>query len=247
MTHRQAKLLLQSYRPAGQDATDPLHAEALKLVRSDPELARWFEAEQAIDAAIGAKLREVPVPPELREEILALGIPPASGKREWRWTGIRLAAAAAVALLLTLAAIWLRASALPAFASFEKDVLRRAVAGPEHLALTSGDLPEIRQWLHARGIPGEIDLPAGLRGELPHGCRVLDWGQTKVALICFVPAGRPHVDLLVIDGARYRDFLPPKTPRFGQSGELATAVWSTGGKTYLLAARMDVEELRRFL
>lgn len=247
MTHQQAKLLLQSCRPGGQDAMDPLHGEALKLVRGDPELARWFEAEQAIDAAIGAKLREVPVPHEPREEILALGIPPVSAKREWRWTGIRLAAAAAVALLLTLAAIWLRASTLPAFASFEKDVLRRAVAGPEHLALASGDFSEIRQWLHARGIPGEINLPAGLHGALPHGCQVLDWGRAKVALICFVPDGRPHVDLLVIDSARYRDFLPPKTPRFGQSGEFATAVWSSGGKTYLLAARMDVEELRRFL
>jgi hypothetical protein len=244
MTSHQARLMLQACRPGGEDAQDPFYAEALAQVHRDPELARWFEAEQELDAAIAAKLKCLPLPADLKADILAGGT--ATGFKP-RWRQARLATAAAVALLLAVAATWLRAPAPPEFAAFRDETLGRAITEPEHLAFASRNLADIRQWLRGRGIKGDIDLPAGLSGLTIHGCRIMDWNGEKVALICLVPEGKPHVDMLVIDRIRFRNFTPPVTPAVGRSGELAIAVWKRGGKTYLLAGKMDTDQLRALL
>ena len=44
--------------------------EALALVESDPELKAWWDARQAFDRRVAAKLEQVPVPTDLRENIL---------------------------------------------------------------------------------------------------------------------------------------------------------------------------------
>jgi hypothetical protein len=71
MNRDEAKLILQSYRPGGQDAADPHFAEALALAKTDPELAAWFAAEQKFDACVSGGLQQVRVPAELKKEILA--------------------------------------------------------------------------------------------------------------------------------------------------------------------------------
>ncbi|MGH7994491.1 MAG: hypothetical protein ACREDQ_13300, partial [Limisphaerales bacterium] len=104
MNNQEARLILQAYRCGGQDASDPLFAEALEQARRDPELRKWFAEENALDARIQTSLQTaVPVPRELKSNLLALGeiIRPTP----WRWfQPMKLAAAAAVLLLLGLAA-----------------------------------------------------------------------------------------------------------------------------------------------
>ena len=57
MNNEEAKLILQAYRPGGQDANDPRFREALEQARRDPELARWFANEQALDSRISTKVQ----------------------------------------------------------------------------------------------------------------------------------------------------------------------------------------------
>lgn len=246
MTNEQAKLLLQAYRPGGQDAQDTLYAEALEQVRRDPELARWFEVEQRLDAAIGRKLRELPVPPALKHNILAAELMTRS-EPWWRRRGIGLAAAAAAAVLLAGAAMWLQSQGAPQFAAYRDEMIQRALKDPDHLTFASRDLASIRQWLQAREVDAAFDLPARLRGLTPHGCRIVDWNGERIVLICLVPEGKSHVDLFVIDRTRFRDFTPSAGPQFGRSGALTTAVWRKGNKTYLLAGKLDEDQLSRFL
>ena len=74
MNNQEAKLILQAYRCGGQDASDPPFAEALEQARRDPELQKWFAEENAIDARIQTSLQTaVPVPRELKSNLLALG------------------------------------------------------------------------------------------------------------------------------------------------------------------------------
>jgi len=40
MNNQEAKFILAAYRPGGQDASDPLFAEALEQVRRDPDWQR---------------------------------------------------------------------------------------------------------------------------------------------------------------------------------------------------------------
>ncbi len=71
MNNDEAKFILAAYRPGGQDATDPLFAEALALASRDAELKGWLETQVSFDAAVSAKLREVRAPVGLRDKILA--------------------------------------------------------------------------------------------------------------------------------------------------------------------------------
>jgi hypothetical protein len=71
MNRERAKEILAGYRPNKDLATDPEFAGALGLLAQDPELARWFEHEQALDAALRLKLQEIPIPVGLETRILA--------------------------------------------------------------------------------------------------------------------------------------------------------------------------------
>src|ERR1700761_3236826 len=113
MTRDEAKLILQSYRPGGQDAGDPQFAEALALAKTDPELAAWFAGQQRFDANVSVGLQQVRVPARLKAEILALGksdaLPePVSASAWWRhlfsWSSpVAWAMATVVIILLSLA------------------------------------------------------------------------------------------------------------------------------------------------
>ena len=71
MEIEQAKFILSSFRPDGQDAQDPDFAEALALAAEDRELGEWLSKERAQDAAFSSALNSIELPEELREEILA--------------------------------------------------------------------------------------------------------------------------------------------------------------------------------
>ena len=71
MNNQEAKLILQAYRPGGQDASDPMFAEALEQCWRDPELQRWFADQCAYDARIQTKLQEaIPIPQDLKASLL---------------------------------------------------------------------------------------------------------------------------------------------------------------------------------
>src|SRR6266498_839691 len=105
MNREEARFILHAYRPNGEDAHDPQFEEALALVRTDPELAHWFAREQALDAAIARRIRSVQPPPELTNQLLLARkvIRPRPWWRKPAW----IAAAAIVALLISLASLLL--------------------------------------------------------------------------------------------------------------------------------------------
>jgi len=98
-----AQFLLCAYRSGGQDARDPQFAESLTRVRDDPALARWFEAERAFDAGMSAKLRSVPVPPDLRWQLM-VGRKLSRPARSWRRRATKLGLVAAGAIILLILA-----------------------------------------------------------------------------------------------------------------------------------------------
>src|SRR5215470_6851095 len=71
MDNREAKFILNAYRPGGQDASDPRFAEAIEQARRDPGLEQWFKESVAFDATVTEKLHAVAVPVDLRDNILA--------------------------------------------------------------------------------------------------------------------------------------------------------------------------------
>ncbi|HEX2099142.1 MAG TPA: hypothetical protein VHF69_00680, partial [Candidatus Synoicihabitans sp.] len=109
MTNDEAKFRLQAYRSNGADGADPAMLEALEHAQRDEALRAWLAREQAFDAVVAAKLREVSPPAGLRESILAgTQMTRRSGALTRRRFPAWLAQAAAVALLVAVATIAVR-------------------------------------------------------------------------------------------------------------------------------------------
>ena len=71
MEIEQAKFILSSFRPEGNDAQDPDFAEALALAAENRELGEWLSKERAQDATFSTALQSISLPEGLREDILA--------------------------------------------------------------------------------------------------------------------------------------------------------------------------------
>ena len=235
MNNQEAKLILQAYRCGGQDASDPLFAEALEQARRDPELQKWFAEENALDARIQTSLQTaVPVPRELKSNLLALGkiIRPTP----WRWfQPMKLAAVAAVLLLLGLGMFLFLPQKPAQVASFRETMARYSLQQEGHVTYESHDMAKIQQWLQGRGLGTNFELPVALRGGAPQGCRVIDWNGRKATMICFMFEGQ-HMDLFLMERADLPDFPANGAPQYAKADGLMTATWSDGGNIYLLTS-----------
>ncbi len=241
MDNEQAKFILSAYRPGGQDAEDPQFREALEQVQHDPDLARWFEEHRAEDARIAGKLRSAPVPPDLKQTILAAKV--VVTPSVWRRRSATLAWAACLALLLGLGGLWFRAHT--GYAAFHKDMVQ-AVIDLDSLDYRESDLARIDEWLDQGPAPSDFEMPPKLSALTGLGCRVLEWKGAKVTLICLNDDSkglRDKVHLLVIDADKIPGSLPGPKPRFEENGSIATAAWSDGEHAYILAGHRGTRYL----
>jgi anti-sigma factor RsiW len=245
MNREEAQFILQAYRANGEDAHDPQFAEALALVRNDPELARWFAREQALDAAIAGRIHSVPPPPDLRNQLLLARkvIRPRPWWRKPAW----IAAAAIVALLISAAGLLLlRRSGEAEFASFRGTMIEASLDMRKHIDVMGLDADELKQWLiENRGHP-EFVLPRGLADKGIMGCKVLDWRGHRVTLLCLKFGGK-HVDVFVINESDLPGVSLRAAPVFGSESGVTTAAWRREGKIYFLAGNIPESDLKQLL
>lgn len=234
MNNQEAKLILQAYRPNGQDASDPFFAEALEQVQRDPELKKWFEEETVLNSRIQTRLQgAIPVPPGLKSELLALQktAPPIP----WWFQPMKLAAVGLA--LAALGAILLLIPQRPGpLASFRDAMARSSLQTQGHVEFESHNIASIQQWLQSKNMQTNFDLPATLQTGTPQGCRVVNWNGHQATMICFMVNGQ-HMDLFVMDRAGLPDFSGNGAPQFADADGLMTAMWTGDGKVYLLTGQ----------
>jgi hypothetical protein len=231
MNNQEAKLILQAYRPNGQDASDPFFAEALEQVRLDPELQKWLGEETVLNNRIQKRLETaIPIPAGLKSELLALRktVSPAP----WWLQPMKLAA-----IGLVLAALGSLLLLIPQrtgqVASFRDTMARSSLQTQEHVVFQSHDIASIQQWLQSKNMDSHFDLPALLQAGTPQGCRVVYWNGHQATMICFMVNGQ-HMDLFVMDRTGLPNFRETGAPQFASADGLMTAMWSGNGKVYLL-------------
>jgi len=234
MNNQEAKLILQAYRPDGQDAADPFFAEALEQAKRDPELQKWFAEENALNARLQARLETaIPILPILKADLLALRktvrlVP-------WWFQPMKLAAVAVI--LLSLGVVFLLLSQRPTrLASFRETMARSSAQMQEHVAFESHDFRKIQHWLQSRNMDTNFDLPAMLQAGIPQGCRVVDWNGHNATMIWFYVNGE-HMDLFVMNRSGLPDFPENSAPQFAKAGGLMTAMWASDQKVYLLTGQ----------
>jgi hypothetical protein len=243
MKKEEAKFILGSYRHGGQDGNDPHFREALALAKSDPELSKWFEEELALEAEVSRKVHSIPVPSNLRSNILA-------GRKLVRPDGLWqrrgwFSLVASLLVLLSVLVFWFQRPAASDFAKFETEMTEFLTSKLDGLDFQTEELGEIRAWLAAHGSSDDFVLPERLAELQGLGCRLIDWRGNLVTLICFT-SGSDEVHLLVMDRSALRH-PPGRRPQFGQSGTWATAAWSDQDKVYMLSAEGNGDLLAELL
>jgi hypothetical protein len=244
MNREEAQFILEAYRPNAEDARDPQFQEALALARVDPELGRWFAAQQALDGAFANKLRSHPVPADLKAQLLLARS--TMRPRVWWRQPAWLAAAACIAFALAVtAARWRPGAGGTDSMSFREAMAAAATAFP-HVDVSGLDVEGYRAWLASRGAAADFVLPARLASQRIAACKIVAWRGTKVTMLCVKVGGR-HLDVFVADASELPGVSLGATPEFFAQGNVSTAGWHRDGKIYLVAGALPQTELRQLL
>lgn len=248
MDNREAKFILNAYRPDGQDASDPRFAEALEQARRDPVLEHWFSESIAFDAVMTEKLCGMEVPLDLRENILA----GAKVSRPLRWSKPFLNWAIAAALILTAilgSLVWhnTRPPHLTGWQNAALDVVSSLVRSESKFDAQSHNAAELVGWLRTNHAPAPQKLPGGLGNLASLGCKTFLWNGKPVSVICFIRSDGGLIHLVTTNASRSVDRTLEREAKFIQRGGWATATWREGDKVYMLALEGSPEQLRQYL
>ena len=246
MNKDQAKDVLLLYRPGTDDREDPEIAQALEMVKRDPELATWFAQHCAFQEAAAGAFERIPVPEGLRQQILS--------ERKAHFSlgfkkpiAVLAVAVAAILVSLGLTRYYSRPTENNSFSNFRSRMASKILREYPVMDLKTNDLDAIRSFLVAKG-DGNYTLPAQLKQASGTGCAIFPWHGKKVSMIC-MNSGKnaapmtPDVFLFVVDRSAVQDPPPDNAPEKAPVGKLATASWTSGDKIYVLAASGGAREL----
>jgi hypothetical protein len=248
MDNREAKFILNAYRPGGQDASDPRFAEALEQARRDPVLEQWFKKSIAFDATVTEKLRAVAAPVDLRENILAgvkISRPP-------RWSNrfIKLAIAAAlISMAIVGSLIWheTRPTHLAGWQNQALTVISSLVKNESSFDVQSHNPAELVSWLRSNRAPAAQALPVNLGKLESLGCKTFSWNGTPVSVICFMRPDGGLIHFVATAATPATDHIGNGKPTLLRRGNWTTATWREGDKIYMLAIEGSPEQLRPYV
>jgi hypothetical protein len=119
------------------------------------------------------------------------------------------------------------------------------VAAGYQMDLRTESLEALRQQFVKSGWPSDYVVPPGLtRLTVEGGCQS-QWRGHKVSLLCLETKDH-DVWLFVIERGDVWN-APSSKPVFAKEGRIATASWTAGHLTYILATEGDEAELRSLL
>lgn len=265
METTEARARLGLYRPGVDDPADPFFAEALALAQTDPELARWLAAEQALDAAFADKLKPASsVPADLKTNLLGLANVVAPPPDRWRQRWLPALAGAAVAAAVTWLAALATLRPAPTPPPTERTVERLVETSAtledfraemvSFLQLTpsleyeSKDVDDLRATLRRDGSPDGDEIPTGLLALSGKGCRTLFFRGHKVGFLCFERKNGQLAHFLVVDRAAISDAAGTREqPQYRGEGQWMTATWVEGDLVHLVTVKGDEKTLSGYL
>jgi len=248
MDNREAKFILNAYRPSGQDASDPVFDEALKQTRRDPILRRWFEESVEFDAAMTEKLSAIAPPVGLRENILA-GVK-ITYFAPWINRFGKLSIAAALLVTATIASlIWhnTRPAQLAGWQTNALSVISSLARNESRFDAQSHSAGDLVNWLRANHAPATEKLPDNINKLTSIGCKASSWNGTPVSVICFMrpDGGLIHLVTTAVTPATASG--AKSKPIVVHKGGWTTATWREGDKIIMLALEGSPEQLRPYL
>jgi hypothetical protein len=250
MNRDEAKRILRLSPPTDPDRSDSKFAEALELARNDAELARWLEAENALDSAIASQLSSVPPPADLRGKILDRRSVRPIGSAHPAWRRQVFLLVASLVLLASAAVFWTLHPPSDPFAGWQSGSLTELDAmlgGREKFDQESADSSELRDWLRHAHAPSPAQIPKNLQSVSTLGCKTVVFGDNRVSIICFHLNDSQSVHLVTVNEKGLAHPPPESKPQYARKGEWITASWSEHGQSYMLAMKGSEPDLRGIL
>ena len=245
MNNAEAKFILQGYRPNGADAGDATFSAAVAQARNDPALGEWFARQQSFDAAISAKLGQVPVPADLRAAILAGGHVTTAGASHRRWWSqpAWLALAAGVTVLLAAGvALWPKQAA-----AFDEFALADARLGATHGHGGRGGATEALQQLLSQPTTRlGSKLPVDYATLHANGCRSINYHDRDVLEVCFSRNGA-WFHCYIAKAADFPRLASGATPTIVEKGSAAIASWTDEDHVIVVVSRTGRKNLEALL
>lgn len=246
-----ARKILMLYRSDSPDANDPQTAEALEVMRRDPELAAWFEQHRSAQEAIRGKLKAIPVPPDLRRRILDAHV---DHRRIVHLFGPpMLFGLAAAALIIVTASFWfLRSSDQQTFLHFRDRMARKVQRRVYFKDMVTGDQTQVSNYFRTNSAPTDEALPKNL-AKLPlEGVTIVSWENHPVSVLCLDAREKGatennNVWVFIAKSTDMTKVPDKKSTQFEKIGRLMTASWTAGNALYLVVARGDQHDLQRYL
>ncbi|MDF1811777.1 MAG: hypothetical protein P1V20_06170 [Verrucomicrobiales bacterium] len=251
MDREEAKFILSAVKSddIGTD-NDKKIAEALKMAESDELLGQWFQEIQEFDSLMKSKLQDIPVPQDLKSNILT-GIKVSQVPKARRRRSLWLAAAAVI--FLTGLALW------QTFAPVEKEKISitefhngmlEQLKQLRSIDQRSGDPAIVTNYLAGHGVPPDFAMPARIENNVLIGCKVLKWHGHKVTLICFddPDSGKgAELHVMTIHADAIKEYQEQESTIVSQN-EWSSTVWKSGEQVYFIAAKNAADrDLRKLL
>ena len=246
MNNVEAKFILQGYRPNGADAADAMFGAALEQARHDPALHDWFAREQAFDAAISAKLSQIPAPAGLREAILAGGRVTAAEapRRSWWQHPAMMAVAASIALIFALtAALW------PKPAEANVPLLNFALTDARHSETHGGHGKEAGMLQTLLAEPTTRmggSLPVDFAALRSAGCRTLGFEGHDVLEVCFKRNG-VWFHCYIAQRGDFPALAAAATPTLVDQDGVSMASWADAAHLFVVVSKQGHAELEKLL
>lgn len=243
MNNAEAKFILQGYRPNGADAGDATFCAALEQAQKDPALGQWFARQQAFDAAVSAKLAQVPVPADLRAAILAGGSVTTAGapQRAWWNRPAWMAVAAGVTVLLAAGvALWPKQAAT--FSDF-------ALADAKLSAIHGGhghENNELQAVLNDPATKLGQKLPISFANLHETGCRTINFKGRDVLELCFKRNG-VWFHAYIARAADFPRMVLGSSPTLEDRGSTAIAAWTDDAHVIVVVSKTGRKNLEALL
>jgi hypothetical protein len=229
---RQALLRARNWSEKVRDPESSANATA-----NDPALAKLQQQSEQFNARVHQALADIPVPPALRDQILArnkiVTVP------YWR-TPRAIAMAAALAFMATGLFFWTTAKFRgedKTFAGFRSRMVGFALR-EYRMDIHTNSLAEVQKYLAQKGAPAGFNLPATLAQTPVKGGAALTWQGQPVSMVCFDKLNTTLYMFVIehsVAPVNERVVAPFKT--------VATATWTSDGKTFLLTGEVPLSEL----